>query len=52
MIMVLVIVSLANHDHLIIVGFFYNKLNLAILYHMVGTYDDRGPSFVEVDGLQ
>ena len=47
--MVLVIVSLANYGHLIIVGFFYNKLTLAILYRVVDTYDDREPSFVGTD---
>ena len=44
--MVLAIVSLANYGHLIIVGFFYNKLTLAILYRVVGTCDDREPLFV------
>ena len=52
MIMVLVIVTLANYDHLIIVGFFYNKLTLAILYRVVGTCHDREPSFVGADGQQ
>ena len=52
MIMVLVIVSLANYDHLIIVGFFYNKFTLANLYHVVGTYDDREPLFVGVDDME
>ena len=28
---------------------FYNKLTLAILYHVVGTCDDREPSFVGAD---
>ena len=50
MIVVLVIVSLANYDHLIIVGFIYNKLTLTILYCVVGACDDREPSFVGVDG--
>ena len=49
MIMILVIVSLANYGHLIIVGFFYNKLILAILYHVIGTYDDRELSFMGID---
>ena len=44
--------SLANYGHLIIVGFFYNKLTLAILYHVVGTCDDHEPSFVGADGQQ
>ena len=47
--MVLVIFSLANYGHLIIVGFFYNKLTLTILYHVVGICDDRKRSFVGVD---
>jgi len=50
MTMVLVIISLANYSHLIIVGFFYNKLTLAILYHVVGTCNDREPSFVGENG--
>ena len=49
MIMVLVIVSLANYGHLIIVGFFYNKLTLAILYRVVGTCDDREPLFIRAE---
>ena len=52
MIMVLVIVSLANYDNLIIVGFFYSKLIVAILYHVVDTCDDHKPSFVGVDEQQ
>ena len=28
---------------------FYNKLTLAIVYCVVGTYDDREPSFVGAD---
>ena len=52
MIMVLVIVSLANYGHLIIIGFFYNKLTLAILYHVVGTCDDHKPLFVRADKQQ
>ena len=52
LIMTLVIVSLVNYGHLIIVGFFYNKLTLAILYRMIGTCDDREPSFVGVDEQQ
>ena len=50
--MVLVIVSLANYGHLIIIGFFYNKLTLVILYRVVGTYDDRKPLFMRADGQQ
>ena len=52
MIMVLVIASLANYGHLIIAGFFYNKLTFAILYRVVGTYDDCEPSFVGADEQQ
>ena len=37
---------LTNYCHLMFVDFFYNKLALAILYHLVGTCDDREPSFV------
>ena len=48
--MVLDIVSLANYDYLIIVDFLCNKLTLAILYCVVGTCDDREPSFVGKDG--
>ena len=40
---------IANHGHLMFVYFFYNKLTLAILYHVVGTCDDREPSFVGGD---
>ena len=47
MIVVLVIVSLANYGHLIIVHFFHNKITFAILYHVISTYDDREPSFME-----
>jgi len=47
--MVLVIFSLANYGHLIIVGFFYNKVTLAILYRVVGTCDDHEPLFVGAD---
>ena len=50
--MVLVIASLANYGHLIIVGFLYNKPTLAIMYHVVGTCDDREPSFVGANGQQ
>ena len=31
------------------VDFFNNKLTLSILYHVVGTCDDREPSFVGAD---
>jgi len=48
--MVLVIASLANYGHLIIVGFFYNKLTLAILYRVVDTCDDHEPVFMGADG--
>ena len=51
-IMVLVIVSLANYGHLIIIGFFYNKLTLVILYHVLGTCDDHKPSLVEAHEQQ
>ena len=34
------------------VDFFYNKLTIAILYRVVGTCDDREPSFVGVDEQQ
>jgi len=37
---------LANYGHLMFVDFFYNKLTLAILYCVIGTCDDRKPSFV------
>ena len=43
---------LANHGHLMFVDFFYNKLTIAILYRVVGTCDDREPSFVGVDEQQ
>ena len=32
-----------------LVDFFYNKLTLAIFYNVVGTYDDRKPSFMGAD---
>ena len=31
---------------------FYNKLTLAIFYHVVGTCDDHEPSFVGADEQQ
>ena len=37
---------LANHGHFMFVDFFYNKLTLAILYWVVGIYDDLEPPFV------
>ena len=43
---------LAHYCHLMLVDFFYNKLTLAILYCVVGPYDDRKPSFVGADELQ
>ena len=52
MIMAFVIFFLANHGHLMFVDFFYNKPILAILYRVVGTCDDREPSFVGVDEQQ
>ena len=52
MVMLLVIVSLANYGHLIIVYFFYNKLILAILYRVVDTYDDHEPSFMGTNEQQ
>jgi len=44
--MVLVIVSLANYGYLIIVGFFCNKLTLAIFVSCDWYCDDREPLFV------
>ena len=35
-----------------IVDLFYNKLTLAILYRVIGAYEDREPSFVEADEQQ
>ena len=34
------------------VNFFYNKLTITILYCVMGTYDDREPSFVGTDEQQ
>ena len=50
--MVLVIISLANYDYLIIVGFFCNKLILAIFISLVVTYDDYESLFMGADGQQ
>ena len=47
--MVLVILSLANYGYLIIVGFFCNKLTLAI-FVVVSKCDDHELSFMGVDG--
>ena len=52
MIMAFVIFFLANHGHLMFVDFLYNKLTLAILYHVVGTCDDREPLFAGEDDPQ
>ena len=50
--MVVVIVFLANYGHLIIVGFLYNKLSLAMLYCVVDICDDCEPSFVGANEQQ
>jgi len=34
---------------LLIIGFFSNKPTIVILYHVVGTYDDRKTLFVGAD---
>ena len=38
--------------YLMFVDFLYNKLTLAILYHVVGTCDDREPLFAGEDDPQ